>query len=293
MRILVAGATGFIGSHLTRKLLAEGHDVIILKHSISDIQRIKDVFPKLKSYDVDRIGIEVIFENEEVDVVVHLATSYGRKGESMRDIIETNILFPSLLIDGMLKKEIRGFINTDTFFTDTYTLYSSTKKAFMRILNFFSANRDLKVINLRLEHVYGPQDSDYKFVPFLIKSILTGSPMKASEGKQRRDFVYVDDVVDAYVQALRYLSNAKENFIEFEIGTGISVSLREFAALVEEISSRRGNIAWGAIPYRENEIFDSRADITKAEKLLNWVPKHGLKEGLEKTIHWYKEDKET
>ena len=136
--------------------------------------------------------------------------------------------------------------------------------------------------------MYGEKDDFNKFIPFTIKSILEGKEIKATKGEQRRDFIYVQDVVNAYLKVLDNLRNLDEEFIEFEIGTGISIPIRDFVNKIEEQINKKVNIKWGEIPYRKNEIFDSRAHIEKVKQYLGWSPKYDISSGLKRTVYWYK-----
>jgi nucleoside-diphosphate-sugar epimerase len=287
MKILITGATGFIGSHLVERLIRDRYNVIILKRSTSDIWRIKNVLNKLKSYDIDKIDVETIIGNEKIDFIIHMATNYGRKSETIKDIIESNIVFPSVLIETALKNGLRGFINTDTSTLNTYSFYSSTKKAFLHLLNYFHKEKELKIINLQLQYVYGPKDDESKFIPHLIKSILKDESIDASPGMQKRDFIFVEDVIDGFLGAIDLIGKMDKDFFTLEIGMGRAISIRDFSNIVERLTNRRARINWGSLPYRKSEIFDLKADIKITKELLNWRPKHSLDEGLKKTIKWF------
>ena len=286
-QILVTGATGFIGSHLVERLIHDKYDVIILKRSTSDTWRIKDVLHQVKKYDLDKTGIETIFQNEAVGLIIHLATNYGRQGETIKDIIESNITFPSVLIDSALKKGLKGIVNIDTSAIDACSFYASTKKAFLHILNYFNKHNGVKIASLQLQYVYGPKDDDSKFIPRLIKSVIRAETIDASPGMQKRDFVFVEDVVDAFIRTIDFMEKIDKDFITLEIGSGKSISLRNFAAIVEDLASKKSWINWGSLAYRKNEIFDSKAHIEKTKELLDWCPKYTLNAGLRKTIDWY------
>ena len=290
-KILITGATGFLGSHLLHKLIREKFNVIILKRSFSNTWRIKDALSQTKSYDIDKMDIERVFNENEIEGIIHLATDYGRKNNNdvIRQMFKANIDLPTELLALGTKYGTNFFVNTHTYADNKYNLYSATKSAFMEIARFFIANYQVKFINMRLEYMYGERDDDTKFIPFVIKSILGDKEIRATKGEQKRDFIHVQDVVDAYLKVLDNLENFNEDFMEFEIGTGKSISLKDFVSKIEEEIGKRANIKWGAVPYRKNEIFDSKARIEKAEKYLRWDPKCDIYSGLKKTIDWYKE----
>ncbi len=204
-------------------------------------------------------------------------------------MFKANIELPTKLLELGTKHEVNFFINTHTFGSSKYGLYSSMKNSFIEIAKYSTANFKVKFINMKLEAMYGEKDDCSKFIPFVIKSILQDSEIKATEGVQKRDFIYVKDVVDAYLKVLDNLGNLNKNFIEFEIGTGNSISLRDLLSKIEEAINKKANIniKWGAISYKKNEIFDSKANIEKAKNILGWYPNYDLNSGLKKTIKWY------
>lgn len=285
--ILLTGGTGFLGSHLLPNLVRKGYNVTLLKRSFSNTWRIKDILPQIKSYDIDKVDIERIFCENEIEGIIHLATDYGKK-KDVNQMSKANIELPTELLALGTKYGINFFVNTHTFADNKYSLYSAMKSAFIEIARFFIANYEFEFINMKLEYMYGERDDYTKFIPFVIKSILEDKEIKATMGKQKRDFIYVKDVVDAYLKVLDNLGSLNEEFMEFEIGTGKSVSLNYFISKIEEEISKKANIKWGIIPYRKNEIFDSKARIEKAKKYLKWYPKYDVRSGLKKTIQWYK-----
>ena len=167
-------------------------------------------------------------------------------------------------------------------------LYSAMKNSFIEIAKYFTANFRIKFINMKLEHMYGERDEYSKFIPFIIKNILENKTIKVTKGEQKRDFVYVKDVVNAYLKVLDNLGNFNNDFMEFEIGTGKSIYLRDFVNEIEEEFNKKANIKWGAISYKKNEIFDSKANIEKAKNILGWYPNYDISSGLKRTINWYK-----
>lgn len=306
MNILVTGATGFIGSFLTERLVKEKHKVIILKRSTSNIWRIKEIFDKLVSYDVDRVSIESIFKREKIDMVLHLATNY-KKFHSSKDveiIIDSNIKFPSLILEYAKENDVKYFINTGTFFEyefvnkepireespkKAYNFYACSKLAFEETLKFYTQNYNIRGITLKLFAPYGYKDNEYKLIPSLIKKALNNETIFLTKGEQMLDFTYVKDIVEAYLRSMNYIQIMSTKYDVFNIGTGKAYSVKELVSLTSEIIGKKLKVEWGAIPYSKNEIFYACADITKASIKLHWSPKYSLVEGLKETINWYRE----
>jgi len=128
--ILITGATGFLGSHLVEKLLSDGFNIIVLKRSFSNVWRIKHLLDKLISYDIDKISLERIFEENKIDVIIHTATLYGRKKEKIYEIIESNFILPLKLLELAVINNTKSFINTDTSLPKHLNYYSLSKNQF-------------------------------------------------------------------------------------------------------------------------------------------------------------------
>lgn len=281
--ILLTGATGFLGSHLCRSLHAAGHTVIILKRSFSDIWRIADILDKVKCYDVDCVKLEKAFKENSIDSILHTATSYGRKGESLSTIAATNLFFPLKLMELALAYNADAFVNTDTVAAGSLNPYALSKKQFSMWLEHFSDR--MKVINVRLEHMYGPGDDVSKFITYLIKNMFHNKPLDLTPGEQKRDFVFIDDVVSAYVTLLECVKGLPKKFHEFDVGSGCPIKIRKIVEMTQGIIQSQSKINFGAIPYRPNEIMASASDIEPI-KSLGWTPHTSLREGLMKTIEY-------
>ena len=288
MNILITGATGFLGSHLLPMLLDNGHTVIILKRTFSDLRMIKSYLSHIKCYDIDKDALDIVFNNENIDVIIYLATNYGKNPHrNITEILESNINLPSKLLNIGIENGIQGFINTDTDTNLEYSLYSATKKAFGDIAKFFAANYDLKIVNLKLETLYGQNDHNNHFIPLVIERTLNNKNIKTTKGDQKRDFVFVEDVAHAYIATLKNFLNFKKPYTEINIGSGKIISLKKIVATVEILAGKKTKIDWGAIPYSKNEIFDKTTDIKAAKKLLDWIPQTSLEKGLKNTIRWH------
>lgn len=299
--ILLTGASGFIGSYLLEDLLQKSYKVVITKRSFSDTWRIKHLLGKIGSYDVDRIKIEKIFEENKIDCIIHLATHY-KKAHSEEDVekfIEANIRFPALILQQMVKHNIRFFINTGTF-TEydigpepigenakkrAHNLYSAFKIAFLDILKYYSDEFGIKAIDLKLFSPYGPKDNEKLFV-YIIKSFVEGKQFEVTKGEQKWGWTYVTDIVDAYVKSLRYIEIMKNQYEAFNIGAEKVHSIREIISLLEEMSGKK-ELAKFTKQYPKNEIFLVNCNNSKARKHLGWAPRIDLNTGLKEMYEFY------
>ena len=287
--VLLTGATGFLGSHICEQLVHDGRKVIILKRKVSDTWRIKSVLDKVVSYNADDTDLSEIFTENNIEVIIHAATTYGRKGERPPELIQSNVIFPTKLLEMAVRFNTDSFFNTDTILYEYLNYYSLSKKHFSDWLKIYS--KSIKVFNLKLEHVYGEKDGREKFISMVINSFLRSmNKIQLTEGNQLRDFIYVDDVVSAYIEILKKASKFERKYIEYSIGSGVSISIKEIVELIKKLTMNTvTKTEFGAIKYRENEIMNSVADLTRIREEIQWEPKFGLETGLKKTIDWYNE----
>lgn len=288
LRIMLTGATGFLGSHLARALVRNKHHVVILKRSFSDCSRLGDIAGELTSYDLDKTELRIPFERHQpFDAIIHTATAYGRRDESDAALVETNVTFPLQLLQASIQHGTELFLNTDTFsrtalaWQATYMLgYHLTKKQFAEWGSHLSAIHQTTFANLRLEHIYGPFDQSSKFIPFITNWCLRNiAELAVTAGEQKRDFVYVDDAVNAYLVLLENRSALPKGFVEYQVGTGQATSIRELVQKIHALTHSSIELKFGAIPYREKEIMCSQADTTALERL-DWKSKVRLEDGL-------------
>lgn len=297
-RILITGATGFTGCYLIRALLKKSkYDLTIVKRKDSDISGIKDVIKKLKVYDIDSSYdlIHPIIKKEKPDLVIHLAATYPRT-ETEKDIdlmLNSNINFGIKLLNAMALNKVKRFLNTGSsleYFKgppvyDPATFYSATKRAFQDIIEYCILAYDLKVVTLLPYNTYGPYDKRNNFFSLLKNSLLHNKEIRMTPGEQYIDLLYIDDLVNAYLQTVKYLLKKKtSNHEKFFIGSGKAVKLKEIVNMYEKISGKNIKVVFGAVPYRKREVMFAQADIKEVSKKLKWKPKISLYDGIKKTL---------
>lgn len=295
MNILLSGVTGFLGSHLARALLKANYTVIALKRSYSDKNNIEDIVHKLRFYDIDRSGIQLSFDEHPIDVVIHAATLYGRENNKRSDIENANVLFPLQLMDLAVEKGCQAFINTDTFFNTEENAYGYlnsyilSKKHFKEWLQTVDPEQKMKRINLRLQHVFGPADRPNKFVPWLMKQLLDNvETVLLTPGEQKRDFIYIQDAVTAYLAVLNNLSQIN-GYWQSDVGSGSPLMLKQFIEMCWTSCKKNykpqllTKLNFGALPYRQNEFFNVDENIQPLTSL-GWIPEMDIETGIKYTF---------
>ncbi len=286
--ILLTGGTGYLGSHLLKRLVQYNDRVVLLKRTSSDTWRIRDYIGHVTVYDADRKSFDGIFKKEKIDIVVHCATDYGRKGLHKPTLVESNLLLPLKLLESGIQHGVSCFINTDTILDKRLNAYALSKNQFKEWLKTYSG--EMSCINVALEHFYGPCDDPSKFVTFLIRQLLQKVPaLDLTEGRQKRDFIHIDDAIGAYMKIIEYGKSRKKGYVQFEVGSGRSVTIRQLIALLRKLTNNtRTTVNFGSIPYRKHETMKSNVNLSKI-LALGWRPSYTLEEGLQRTIRSEKE----
>ncbi|WP_353614661.1 NAD(P)-dependent oxidoreductase [Mangrovibacter phragmitis] len=283
-KIILTGASGFIGKHLLTKLLEDNYHVLALKRPESNKVVCAENLIWANINDVENHS----FINGGVDAIIHLATDYGRSDEGgVISQYMCNVLLPLRLVELARLKKIPLFISADSFFGKYEYSYMKTyilsKKHFKELAEELLRDSATGFANLRLEHVYGEGDGSKKFIPFIVHALKTSKEqIKCTSGVQRRDFVYVEDVINAFIYVLKY--HPSNRLVEYEVGTGESHSLKEMIEELKEQLKSDAPVKYGAIQLRNDEILDSKANIDNLNKL-GWHPVYSLKDGVKKMLN--------
>lgn len=306
-RVLVTGAAGFVGSHLARRLVKMGYDVSIFKLPGSNIWRLQDFSSKLQMFDVDLQNLNQVasaINSIKPKLVFHLA-AYGLndKESDMNLLINTNILGTLNLLRSIDKNSLDLFVNTGTWWEfgssekkvneehplNPFNEYAVTKMAANFFCSTFHKLYNLPIVTLRPFSLYGTYEPKNRLIPHVIISSLLQKEIPLSQGKQKRDYLLVDDLIDAYIATI---DNNEAIGETFNIGTGKDYTIREIVTKIMKLIGNPVEPQFGAIPERKNEIWRLRADISKANRMLKWKPKHTLDIGLKTTINWFRENLE-
>lgn len=294
-RVLVTGATGFVGGAVAQRFLATQADV----HLTS---RRKDL-PAFGSHKVtwhqgdlaDRVWVNSLMRELSPHVIVHCASYGGFHWETdVSEMVSSNVWATTNLIEAAEQASVRAFVHSgssseygpsetpmheDMCLRPT-TMYGATKAAATLLCCASAKATGLPATVLRLFSPYGPGESDSRLVSSVILDCLEGENPKVSSGNQARDFVFIDDVVDAYFSALT--SPLVGEVIN--VGSGQQSLVRDVVLRIVQLAGNDVRPEWGA---REGRVFDTaswQADIAKARHVLNWVPSKTIDEGLKRTI---------
>lgn len=287
MKILLTGATGFIGSQLARRLVADGNDLAVVVRPDSQLNALQAVQAAVQVhvYDGTAASLRLALETAKPELVIHVASLFlaSHRTQDVSRLVQSNLQFPLQLLQAMSELGIRRFINTGTSWQhyqdreySPVNLYAATKQAFEALLAHYVEADGFQAITLKLFDTYGPGDTRPKLFSLLRKTVKSGETLRMSPGQQMLDLVYIDDVLDAYVRAIARMP--------FVIGAeiyGVSnpdrLSLRELVRIYGETVGLPLNVEWGGLPYRPREVLTLW---TSHQAVPGWEVRVSLVEGI-------------
>jgi CDP-paratose synthetase len=287
VNLLITGASGFLGSALALHFLEAGHRVALLLRPTSQLGRLcgREGSFALGRSTSDQ-GIKEFISSIEPDAVIHTACAYGRQGESLVTINDANLRFGLVILQSVLSVKMPvTFINTGTVLEANVSPYAITKHQFAQWGRFLASQSadQLQFVNVLLQHMYGPGHDPSKFTTHVLHTCRQHEPtLELTAGEQKRDFIYIDDVVSAYSTLLEK-RNALSNIVDIDVGSGAAPSIREFVQTVHKLTASKTELRFGALPYRPNEPMHLQADISQMNAL-GWQPKFTLETGLRRTL---------
>jgi nucleoside-diphosphate-sugar epimerase len=305
-RVLVTGASGFIGSHLTRRLIAEGAEVHALTSTVSSVYptRLLEVRDRITLHEaslVDRGALTIVAADVLPSYVFHLGayTHVGKSWQRVDECIQVNVqgtvnLLMALEPHGYTRfvnvgtSEIYGDIDVPYRETDAvhpispYAVSKHTAEEFCRL---FATARGWPIVRVRPFNAYGPMQSPDRVIPEIITRALQGQPLTMTLGDQTREFNFAPDLAEGLVQVA---STPGLDGDLFNLGCGHEVSIRDLATLVLDRLGNPIRAQLGALPERPIEIPRMYADTTKTAARIGWRPTTSLEAGLDQTIEWYR-----
>jgi UDP-glucuronate 4-epimerase len=316
MRILVTGGAGFIGSHLVERLLRDGHDVTIL----DDFNDFYD--PKIKRaniaavakdiavHDVDlRDGEKVtsLFGQTKFDAIFHLAARAGVRPSIQQPQLyyDTNVAGTLHLLEGAHANGVERFIcassssvygaakrvpfSEEEHLTQTLSPYAATKVAGEFLCSTYSHLYKMRIVALRYFTVYGARQRPDLAIHQFTKKIHGGEPIdQFGDGTTRRDYTYIDDIIQGTMAALKYDGRPNRPgglFDVFNLGESETIQLKDLIAAIEKVLGKKAKI--NRLPEQPGDMPLTCADISKAQKLLGYDPKTKFEDGLPKFVDWF------
>jgi nucleoside-diphosphate-sugar epimerase len=298
MRILLTGAAGFIGSHLARLIVTEGHEVLAIVRPATSRWRIADIESQLTIIDADLTAFGGVVGQVRAwhpDISIHLAW----KGWSGKAEAEANL--SSLGISLELLRSTVGlscgrFVAAGTCFEYDLThdrlgeqtplmphdLYGVCKKSLFEIGQQFAALTGVSVVTPRIFYSYGPHEDTRRLVPSVIQALLRGEIAPVTAGEQVRDYLHAEDIASALWAV------AKSDVIgAVNIASGEPITIAQIALRIGCLLQRPDLIRLGALEYREGEPMHILGDVSALRERLRWTPRFTLESGLRQTIEWW------
>jgi UDP-glucuronate 4-epimerase len=316
MRVLVTGGAGFIGSHLVEKLLASGHEVVILDdfNDFYDPQikhaNIKALAGHVAVHHVDLCdgeSVRNVFRREKIDAIAHLAARAGVRPsiQQPRLYYDTNVTGTLHLLEAARLTGLGRFVfassssvygasstipfSEDQHLTQTLSPYAATKIAGEFLCSTYSHLYGLRVVALRYFTAYGPRQRPDLAIHQFTRRIYAGQPIdQFGDGSTRRDYTYVDDVIQGTMAAFEY--NGPQ-FDIFNLGESDTIQLKDLIAAIETALGKKAKI--NQLPEQPGDMPLTCADISKARKLLGYNPTAKFSDGLPKFIDWFLQNQRT
>lgn len=304
MRCLITGATGHIGSYLTRLLIKQGEEVSIIARPTSSLWRLEGLEKKIKILqgsleEVSNLKQKIIDFNP--DVVFHLAW-FGVTSDHRNDTAQlfTNVIGSLNFFKIVQQSACKTFIGlgsqaeygpyssllNESLPVNPLTSYGIAKLSTGILIKKLCELTNIRYVWIRLLATYGPKDDEKHLIPSVINKLLRSEKPLLTPAEQKWDYLYVEDAAEAlYEFALKESTRGVYN-----LGSGSSISIRQIVEYIRDLINPDLPIGFGELSYRDDQVMFLGTSIEKAMREITWKPKTLLKEGLECTIRWHKEN---
>lgn len=304
-RVLVTGATGFIGAHLTRTLVELGAEVTVLLRASSCMDKLLDLHDRLNIQRGDLTDAQALdrcVHSARPRYAFHLAayTNVGRDRANDELALNVNLIGTARLLNALADRGVQRVVNSGSCeeYGDTQppvteaarlrpvSPYSASKAAASMWCEMLYRTRGVPVVTMRPFLSYGPEQETVRLIPQAIVAALRDQEFPMTLGEQTREFTHVDDMVDGYLRAA--LTPGIDGQI-FNLSSGEETSVRDAVALIFRLARSRGRPLFGALRYREAELWRSSGDARAAREQLGWRPSVAFADGIARVIPWYRE----
>jgi dolichol-phosphate mannosyltransferase len=303
MRTLVTGATGFVGANLVRRLLGDGHEVHCLVRDLESRWRIDDIRGDLHLHVADLAdadGVTAAVVRVRPEWIFHLAAHGAYPTETdVRRMIAVNVTGTVNLVEAALQTGFAAFVHTgssseygfkdhapaETEWLEPNSDYAVTKAAATHHCRLTARRLDVPIVTLRLYSVFGPFEEPTRLLPTLVRRGLAGTLPPLVDPDVARDFVYVDDVVDACLLAAT--RPGQERGAVYNVGTGVQTTVRDVVDVARCVLGLAAEPVWGSMPDRAWDTWVWIADPTRIRAALGWHPRVGVEDGFRRLVAWY------
>lgn len=307
-RSIITGANGFVGANLARRLLREGHEVHLLLRPGYAPWRIKDIKGNVSLHEVDlkdSDALAALINAVRPEWIFHLAVHGAYASQTdIRRMVETNITGTINLVEACIKVGFESFVNTgssseygfkpfapaETERLEPNSYYAVTKASATLFCRYVAQEHSLNLSTLRLYSVYGPYEEPARLIPTLIMRGLEGTWPPLVNPSVAHDFVYVDDVCDAYLLAAT--QRCDEYGAIYNVGTGKQTTLLEAVEVARRAMAIAVEPEWNSMPGRQWDTDTWASDSRKIQEELGWHPQHTFEQGFNRTLDWFRDNPE-
>lgn len=307
-KTFITGGTGFLGANLVADMAARKEKTVVLIRESSDLTLLKaiasdsdiEAFIEFISF-ASNSEIPDILDRVRPDGIIHVAAKGGHQHntEDIPALVNANIELGAMLLEGAHVTGKRTGVPIPLVFCGSYfqhagetiklhpnSFYAATKTAFEMLAHYYNQVLHNPVMGIKFYDIYGLYDRRKRIVDLIFASLNADEPLRLSGGEQKLRLLNVDDAVNALIYALELLSGDDELELTYGAGGDEYVSIKELVAIIENITQKVANVEWGAIPYRNSEIFNP----IMLKRMPSWKPRVSLKSGLSRRYDLWKNE---